>query len=63
MARMTVEVKITDVPEALMAMREELARALRDVADREIPVVRDRMRAIAAAFEAGITPEKWADGI
>jgi len=61
--RVTVEVKLTEIPEALIAMRTELAKAIRDVADKESPMVRTRLRDIASAFEAGITPEKWADGV
>jgi len=41
------------VPETVADLRLELAAILRRVADDEPPAVAERLRAIAAAFEAG----------
>lgn len=48
-------ISITDIPEALSAMRLELARILRNAAADEAPTIARRLRQIAAAFEAGVT--------
>lgn len=45
--------RLDDMPEVLAALRYELAAILRHVANDEPPPVAERLRAIAAAFEAG----------
>jgi hypothetical protein len=45
--------RLDDLPEVLAALRLELATILRQVAEDEAPPVAHRLRAIAAAFEAG----------
>lgn len=51
-----VELKLTEWPEALWAIRRELACLLRDEAEGEPKVVADKLRAIAAEFESGTGP-------
>lgn len=51
----SVTLTITGLPEALWAMRQEMARLLMSQADTEVSLlVAARLREIAASFEAGI---------
>jgi hypothetical protein len=53
-----VKISIDGIPEALHGMRRELARYLRDVAaDEPSPYVRQRLTAVADAFECGCKPD------
>lgn len=56
-ARLTIGIE--RFPEVLAAMRRELANGLRAVAEDEPEAVARRLRAVAAAFEAGQPPEGY----
>ena len=55
--RARLKLDIVGIPEAVAAMRRELADCLREVARTEVPDVAGRLREIAAAFECGQTSE------
>jgi hypothetical protein len=50
---MKARISIAGIPEALSAMRQELAEIIRAAAEDEHPQVARRLRQIAAAFEVG----------
>jgi hypothetical protein len=51
--KLQATLRLDDLPEVLAALRYEVAAILRQVAEDEAPPVAHRLRAIAAAFEAG----------
>ena len=53
---LVARLSVVDMPEVLAALRLELAAILRQVAEDEVPPVAARLRAVAAAFEAGQSP-------
>lgn len=54
--RLSASFSVTDVPEILAQIRNELAAVLREVAADEDPRTAKRLREIADAFEAGQQP-------
>jgi hypothetical protein len=52
-----VELRISDMPEVLAAMRREIATLLRDEAESEAdPRIARRLCALADTFEVGVRP-------
>lgn len=56
MAALSCTLTVTRMPEALAAMRAEIARLVREVALDEDPRVAARLRELADAFECGQAP-------
>ena len=67
MAKVRAEIAVTQMPEALAAMRTEMAGLLRAEAERQEDTVvgwavQRSLRSVAAAFEAGLSREALRDG-